>query len=152
MSARRGGVYVIRTRKPGAVWGLPIIGRHTGYVGLTSSFHHRRRQHLEGDSYHQVGAKCWADLQPRFYPLIPLPNIRFLLEVVESLLIAALCPVYNVRKQPPWNVRKIRPSTARRQRSSRDTFGVAYRATRTAAHLLLLAALVAAGVYVWHLR
>jgi hypothetical protein len=149
MKTRRGGVYVIRTRKPSAVLGLPLIGRHVGYVGLTNSFIRRKKQHLEGDRRYNVSAKDWADLAPRFYPLIPLPDWRWLLELVESLVIWALCPVYNVQKQAPWNLRKIQPSRARAQRVLRDSMGLTYRLGRSALRLLLLAGLVALALYVW---
>lgn len=115
----RGGCYIWRTRKPGAVFGLPIIGRHTAYVGETVSFYHRERQHLLGGGTYDVRGKDWADLAPRCYR-IPLPTWKWLMRSVETLLIWVLCPVYNIRKQPFYNIRKIKPSTARLHRLARE--------------------------------
>lgn len=147
MIMARGGIYVIRTRKPSAVLGLPLLGRHTGYVGLTNSFVRRKKQHLEGDTRYAVSAKDWADLAPRFYAVIPLPDWRWLLELVESIMIAVLCPVYNVAKQPPWNLRRITPKKAKAQRFARDQFGMTYRLVRSTLRVLLLAAVVAGVIW-----
>jgi hypothetical protein len=123
----RGGVYVVRCRKPGAPFGLPFIGRHFGYVGETSSFAHRERQHngkyLATDTFRTGPGKPWRDLNPRFYR-IPLP-FRWVRKLGETFLIWTLLPVYNVRKQPPYNFRKISLSAAQwqaRVRSS-EAFG-----------------------------
>lgn len=145
----RGGVYVITTRKPHALLGLWLLGRHIGYVGLTNSYARRKKQHLEGDRRYNVSAKDWADLAPRFRPLVPLPDWRWLLELVESIAIALLCPVYNVEKQPPWNLRKIQPSTAKRQRWTRDQFGFTARVAAFALRMLLWVLVAVAAWLVW---
>ncbi len=153
-SGARGGIYLIRTKKPsaplgmslkwmlagalllalaayivGSAWwwvalALPLFsGRHNGYVGLTSSYYHRQRQHLIGGGVYKAQRKDWADLDPKFYKILPLPNWRWLLHTMETLLIALLCPVYNVQKQPPWNLRKVSPRTAERQAWERAKYG-----------------------------
>jgi hypothetical protein len=118
----RGGVYVIRTRKHHAIFGLPLVGRHFGYVGETNSFRHRVPQHLVGGGRYRVKPKCWADLDPVAYT-IPLPDWYWLRSAVETLLIAVLCPVYNGQKQRAYNLRRALPSTARDQRYARDVWG-----------------------------
>lgn len=154
MSRSKGGIYLIRTKKPSAPLGmslkwmlagavllalagyivgtgwwwvsfaLPLFaGRHNGYVGLTSSYYHRKNQHLVGGGVYKAQRKDWADLDPRFYRILPLPNWRWLLHTMETLAIALLLPVYNVQKQPPWNLRKVSPRTAERQRWERARFG-----------------------------
>lgn len=106
----KGGVYVYRTRKPGARYNLPILSRHFGYVGQTSSFWHRHRQHSE--------TKPWADLDPRCYR-IGLPRWKWLRLTVEALLIWTLLPVYNVQRNRA-NPRRITPVEARRHRYLRN--------------------------------
>jgi len=129
MSRRKGGLYVWRVNKPHALLGWPIIGRHFGYAGMTNSFYHREKQHLEGSmTYGKVSAR-WSDLRPKVYR-IPLPNFilhgryrRKVTFALETLMIAVLCPVYNVKQQPPWNFRKIPPARAYAMRAARDSYG-----------------------------
>jgi hypothetical protein len=120
-SGSKGGVYVWRTRKPHAILGLPVIGRHVAYVGQTKSFAHRERQHLgrpiANDPYARTGA-AWCDLSPRCYR-IPLPTWRWLLLLVEALLITVLMPVYNV-KLNKHNPRRITAFRALQMRAQRD--------------------------------
>lgn len=133
-----GGAYAYRTRKPGARYNLPILSRHFAYVGQTSSFWHRHRQHSEG--------KPWADLDPACYR-IPLPDWKWLRLVVEQLLIWALWPVYNVQGNR-WNPRRITPIEARRQRMVRNRGR--HPLNLTAAHGIVwgvLAALVAYAMW-----
>jgi hypothetical protein len=115
------GVYVWRTRKPTAIWGLPIIGRHFGYVGETSSFGARERQHMgrprPGDRYPTKG-QPWSDLDPKCYR-IPLPG-RWMRKTAEALLIWALLPVYNI-KLNRINPRRIRKERSLAQRARRDS-------------------------------
>ncbi len=106
----RGGIYVYRCRKPGAFLGWPIIGRHTAYVGGTTSFYHRHGQHME--------QQPWSDLAPRCYR-IPLPTWKPLLHAAETLAILLLWPVYNHSKNL-WNPRRIDLKTAKAMRYSRD--------------------------------
>jgi len=114
----RGGVYIYRTRKPGARYNLPVLSRHFGYVGQTSSFWHRHRQHMGRTTNVVTVAKPWADLYPVCYR-ISLPNWKWLRLVVEALLIWALMPVYNVQLNRS-NPRRITPAEARRHRAVRD--------------------------------
>lgn len=116
------GCYAVRTRKPHAPLGLPIIGRHWAYVGITSSRYHRDRQHAFGDSrYAASGQAAWSDLSPRWYSLPCLfPGSRWAREAQEYLWTWLLCPAYPVPKQPPYNFRKISRNAAQNQRWARD--------------------------------
>ncbi len=110
-------MYAYRTRRPSG------LGRHWGYVGQTSSFWHRHRQHcgletLTAGDWPPRSGQPWADLDPRCYR-IPLPNWKWLRLTVETLLIAVLWPVYNVQKNR-WNPRRITPAHARAQRFDRN--------------------------------
>lgn len=147
----KGGVYVIRMRKPGAIIGLPLVGRHFGYVGLTGSFKIRKKQHFEGDCWYNLDPKVWNDLDPSFYPVIPLPDWKWLMEAVESIVIALTCPVYNVRKQPPWNMRKISPAQAGTQRRLRDKLGLSYLLMRFVVRAGLVAVVCTAGVIAYRM-
>ena len=146
MSKHKGGIYLIRCRKPGAFLGLPLLGRHTAYVGMTNSYYHRERQHFHGDTHWGSAPKPWADLKPKFYKIIPLPNVRFLMHIVEAVMIWLLCPVYNVQLQPPYNLRRCTSTKARSQRWARDQLGIGYKIMRTAVRgALLLAVLGVVG-------
>lgn len=128
--SKRSGCYLVRTDKPHALRGFPIIGRHFGYVGETRSFYLRERQHrgnVGSRDVYQHAAQPWSDLRPKFYR-IPLANWKWLMRSVETVLIGALCPVYNVAKQPPWNIRRISQGRAWTQRKLRDEQGTAYKA------------------------
>lgn len=151
----RGGLYVARTDKPHAFLGLPIIGRHTGYVGMSNSFKIREGQHRNGSVTYGTTPASWSDLRPKFYR-IPLPRFilhgkhrRKVTKALETLLIYALCPRYNVAQQPPWNVRKTSRASAARERARRDMLGVGYRITRWALRMLVWVVIigVAIGVY-----
>lgn len=149
MGKSKGGIYLIRTRKPHAVLGLPIIGRHNGYVGLTSSYYHRERQHLLGGGVYNARRKDWADLEPKFYRLLPLPNWRWLLELAEWVAIGLLLPVYNVKKQAPWNVRRISPRKAESQAWGRAKRGPLDYLWRAAVRWALYLSVVALATYVY---
>jgi hypothetical protein len=125
MTMKGSGVYIIRTRKPHAPLGLPLIGRHVGYVGQTNSFDHRIRQHLYGGGKYMAKPKPWADLSPKVR-YIHLPPWRWLMLAVELALIWTLCPVYNVQRQPVYNIRRIRSKAAARQRATRDRMPLAW--------------------------
>jgi hypothetical protein len=114
----KGGVYAYRTRKPGARFNIPILSRHWAYVGETTSFWHRDRQHLAGDLAWGTLPKPWCDLDPVCYR-ISLPGWKWLLRSVETLLILCLWPVYNHAKNQ-WNPRRIPLSTALAMRAARD--------------------------------
>lgn len=121
-----GGVYVFRTRKPGAILGLPFLGRHFAYVGETTSFHHRIMQHVAGGGRFNAEQKHWADLDPKVALRIPLPPWKWLLRTVETLVILLVWPVYNHRKNL-WNPRRVSLSMAAMQRRTRDRHDVAFR-------------------------
>ena len=151
MSARwrmPGAVYAYRTRKPGALWGLPLLGRHWGYVGQTRNLKARHREHMEGGGRYQCIPKEWADLEPRRYVLFRMEHCpQWLLDLVEVVAIRLLAPVYNVQHNR-GNLRRIRPSVARLQRAARD--GAGWSPHFTPAHLLALLALsamVVMGIY-----
>lgn len=125
MSGRRknwkqAGCYVWRTRKPSAPLGLPFIGRHTAYVGETSSRYHRDRQHVFGGGRYGHVAKMWADLEPKVYPLPCLfPSWKWSRKAQEKVWILLLWPVYNDQWNR-WNPRRITLGQAERQRWARD--------------------------------
>ena len=138
----KGGVYIYRVRKPSAILGWPIIGRHFGYVGETVSFWHRDRQHKE--------SQPWSDLNPKCYR-IPLPGWKPLLLTVETLVILLVWPVYNHKKNL-WNPRRIPLSAARRQREARDSGGfrlVLLRVFRMLRACVTLCAIVLIGKFLW---
>lgn len=140
----RGGVYVWRTRKPGAIWGLPIIGRHFAYVGETTSFSHREAQHRENQP--------WSDLEPVCVLRIPLPAWKPLLRAVETLLIVLLWPVYNHSKNL-WNPRRIDLRTARLMRQARDRGEMwVYRVWLALRGIVSLAVLLGSLALFGHLR
>jgi hypothetical protein len=137
-----GGVYVYRTRKPWARFRIPLVSYHFAYVGESSSFWHRNRQHIMGmSSFGSCAPKDWADLEPRVAFKIRLPNWRWLRRSVETIAILAVWPVYNVQKNR-WNPRRIKPTTARKQRRMRNA-GLRLAVVRPAHIVLILAGFVA---------
>lgn len=156
MSAR-GGLYMWRTDKPHSFLGLPIIGRHFAYGGMTNSYSAREGQHLRGSVTYGSAPASWSDLRPKCYRLLPLPALithgkhrRKIMKALETLMIYALCPAYNDKQQPPWNLRKISRAKAARERARRDDLGMAYRAMRWTVRMLINGAIIAMGVYVYH--
>lgn len=143
MSGGRGGVYAYRCLKPGARLRIPLLSWHWCYVGETTSFYHRDQQHRFGLGYRKYASapQSWADLSPYVALRIPLPRWKWLLRSVETLLICALWPVYNVSKNR-WNPRRIKPAEARRQRRLRDA-GRNPRRLRSSVFLILVLAAVA---------
>lgn len=123
-----GGVYVYRCRKPGAIFGWPLIGRHFAYVGETTSFRHRHLQHTVGGGRYGHQAQPWADLDPVCVLRIPLPPWKWLLHAVETLFILILWPVYNHKKNL-WNPRRIPMGVARAMHAARTQrrFGTVHR-------------------------
>lgn len=115
------GVYVFRTRRPGLLGRIPLLGRHWAYVGQSKHVHSRKRTHLEGSFRYNTFPKDWSDLKPSWY-WIPLPPFKWILLTVETLLICLLWPVYNHQKNL-WNPRRIPLKTAKRQRAQRDVIG-----------------------------
>lgn len=101
---------------------LLATGRHFAYVGETTSFYHRHRQHTgNGGTTDRfiTDAAPWSDLDPVCVARLPLPRWKWLLRSVETLMILALAPVYNDRKNH-HNPRRIARPTALRQRLTRD--------------------------------
>lgn len=156
----KGGVYLIRTRHPDRPAWLLLFARHHGYVGESNDYRRRKREHLIGHvgrDRHGRGyvatAKSWADLDPVFIRLIPLPDWKWLRLAVEALCIWVLCPVYNVQRQPPWNLRKRTISNAERARAIRDTTNPfvkwAHRVLVWISRTFILAALVAVAYLIW---
>jgi hypothetical protein len=109
-------VYGYRTRKPGAILGLPIIGRHWGYVGQTRRPAVRHLEHMTGRGRYNKGPANWADLDPERYVLFSLNHFpQWMLNGVELFFIFILLPVYN-HKGNLGNPRRIRLVVARRHR------------------------------------
>jgi hypothetical protein len=145
----RGGVYVYRCRKPGALLRIPFISTHFGYVGETTSFTHRHAQHAVGGGRYNAVRKDWSDLITSCYR-IPLPPWKWLLRGVETLAMGVTWPVYNVAKNK-WNPRRIKPWRAASQRLARDA---GHRVTLAALsfgtrHLIPLLTLGALALYIW---
>lgn len=116
-----GGVYAYRARKPWARFRIPLVSYHFAYVGESSSFFHRHRQHMLGESsFGPCAPKDWADLDAYVAFRIPLPNWRWLRRSVETVVILAVWPVYNVQKNR-WNPRRIKPLVARKHRRMRKS-------------------------------
>jgi hypothetical protein len=126
----RGGLYVWRTRKPWAIFGLPLIGRHFAYAGMTNSYSAREGQHLNGSVTYDKPAASWSDLKPKCYRIFPLPDWmtrgkwgRKLVKALETVLIALTLPIYNERQQAPWNFRKVSRKEAALARERRNEYG-----------------------------
>jgi hypothetical protein len=120
-----GGIYLIRTRKHHVPFGLPIIGRHNGYVGKSKVYSLRWKQHLKGGGTYRSVAKEWADLDPMPIRLIPLPRLftdtlPWVMTALEALCIWVLLPVYN-DKLNRHNPRRVPLAKQRVQRALRDT-------------------------------
>lgn len=121
----RGGVYVYRARKPAARLRIPLLSYHFVYVGETTSFFHRHRQHMLGGGQYGSVAQPWSDLEPRVVLRIPLPPWKWLLHLVETLVILCTWPVYNHAKNR-WNPRRIPLRVAAAQRRMRDRYGYSF--------------------------
>ena len=136
------GIYVFRTRRPGLFGRVPILGRHTGYVGMSKHVRMRKRVHLHGSMKYNALPKPWSDLKPSWYFLpLPLAPVWVLLWV-ETLVIALLWPVYNVQKNR-WNPRRIPITAATRQRGSRDVCGWSFNFRWAHALLWVMATVIA---------
>lgn len=143
MSARwrmPGAVYGYRGRKPNALIGLPIIGRHWIYVGQSRNLRARHGEHMRGGGRYGRPPASWSDLAPKRYILFRLPHCpQWLLDLMEFLFIRLLFPVYN-HKMNLGNPRRIPLKRAARMRTRRDvtrwSFYLGWH------HLLLAAALV----------
>lgn len=148
------GIYLFRTRKPHAPFGLPIIGRHNGYVGQSNDYARRYEQHIRGGGRYNVRAKHWSDLRPRFHRILPLPRWMFDLtpwavNVIEALCIFVLLPVYNV-KLNKHNLRRISLQRQRAHRFMRDsTPPGALRFVNSALTLLKWIAIIATSVLIY---
>lgn len=153
----QGGIYLWRTRKPHAILGLPIIGRHNGYVGMTSCYSARGGQHLNGSVTYGSVPASWSDLAPKCYKILPLPAFlthgtwrrALVMKRLETLVIGLLLPVYNDRQQAPWNLRKVSRASAKRARANRDDYGMTYRATAFAGRMAVNITLITLLAYGW---
>jgi hypothetical protein len=138
----RSGVYVFRCRRPGLLGRIPLLGRHTAYVG-EGWVDLRRKEHLAGGGRYRRPAKPWSDLRPSIH-VIRLPYWKWLLRSVETLLILLLWPVYNVSKNR-WNPRRIPPGVAEFQRRMRDRIGWSF--NFRLAHAMLW---IVGGILLWN--
>jgi hypothetical protein len=123
---RRGGVYLVRTRKHRLGWRprwWPFQGRReNGYVGETVSHHLRQKDH-RGTGRNGQKAQPWSDLDPIWHCL-NLPwwlCWKWILRPLETLAILFFAPRYNDAKNH-WNPRRIPLSLAKRQRWARDEY------------------------------
>lgn len=124
---------------------IPLLGRHTAYVG-EGWVDLRKREHLLGGGRYRTGPKPWCDLHPSHY-VIRLPYWKWLLRSVETLLILLLWPVYNVSKNR-WNPRRIPPEVAKAQRMMRNSYGWSF--NLRPAHVMLW---TIGGILLWsHLQ
>lgn len=162
-SKYKGGLYIWRVRKPHALIGLPFIGRHIGYAGMTNSYRRREREHLEGSITYGTLPAAWSDLNPKCYRVLPLPpcllrarnTIRreWIVKRLETALIWLTIPVYNETQQAPYNMRRIRPRQARAERKRRDEYGRLYRVARWGLAIFVRVAILALGIYAyWQVR
>ena len=129
---RRPGVYAWRTDRH-----TDPTAREWGYVGESVNIALRDRCHLGTCRHVTCLAKSWTDLRPRRYTVIALPwwlGWKWVLRPLETLVILALAPRYNVAKNC-WNPRRISPNQAIAQRHDRDTWPTTYRARVAAARL-----------------
>lgn len=158
MSKHKGGLYVWRCDKPHAVIGLPMIGRHFGYGGMTNSYYWRGKQQLEGSVKYGTVPYSWSDLRPKRYKVLPLPGWllhsrnkwgRRFVRLLETVMIGLLCPVYNDTQQAPWNLRKISKAKARAQRAARDRMGKAAIVGRAFVRWAFWAAAIALVIMIW---
>jgi hypothetical protein len=118
-----GAIYAYRTRKSHAVLGLPIIGRHWGYVGQTRNERARHEEHLQGGGRYGKPAAPWSDLRPRRYVLFRAKRCpQWVLNLLELMFILILMPVYN-EKLNKANPRRISRPRAARQRLIRGRLG-----------------------------
>jgi hypothetical protein len=134
-------IYVFRARKPHALLGLPIIGRHFAYVGRTNNLRRRYEQHMIGGGEYRSVAKDWADLEPRFYVICPMKSrMEITTHFLEWFWIKVLMPVYNIQMNRT-NPRRIKPWVAKRQRINRNRYG---RTTSVMLTLIKVAVLIPA--------
>jgi hypothetical protein len=124
MRRLQGGIYLFRTNKPQAILGVPIIGRHNGYVGQSNAYRLRWSQHTAGGGKFKSTAKPWSDLDPEPWRILPLPAWTFLrapwlVDALEALCIFLLAPVYN-DKLNKWNLRRISLKKQASQRRFRE--------------------------------
>lgn len=156
MTKRKGGLYAWRTDKPHAVIGLPFIGRHWSYCGMTNSYYFRGKQHLEGSTKYGAPAANWSDLRPKCYRILPLPDFilhgkyrRRVTFALETVMIWVLCPVYNDTQQAPYNLRKVSRARAARERARRDELGRAYRMAKAFLRALVQLSLAVIAVVIY---
>ena len=143
-------IYAYRTRKPGAVFGLPIIGRHWAYVGRTNDLQRRHLEHILGGGPYGAVPKLWADLEPKRYVICRRRRRReWRTHLLEWLFILLLLPVYNVsmnRRNPRriGRAEQVRQRLARNQGAARGVVVGARR--RLPVYLVVVALVVLAAV------
>lgn len=143
-----GEIYAYRTKKPGAPFGLPMIGRHWAYVGQTRNPEARHGEHMRGGGRYGRAAQPWSDLAPRRYVLWRSDRCpQWLLNLMERLFIALFQPVYNVQHNRA-NFRRIIPRRALRHRLARDMAGWSW--SIMPQHVLSVAGLLLAAVVVMY--
>jgi hypothetical protein len=131
-----GEVYAYRTRKPGAIMGLPFLGRHWAYVGQTRNPKMRHREHLYGGGRYGRMPASWSDLKPKKYVLFRLRYCpQWMLSGVELFFILVLWPAYN-HVGNKANPRRISIKRARRARIRRDVAGVLWMPVLTWMHFI----------------
>jgi hypothetical protein len=145
-------IYVYRTRKPWAPFGLRWLSRHFGYGGRTTDPQARHHEHTVGGKGGRFGNRPpqpWSDLEPTRYVVFKLKTrTRLTTHLLEVLVIRVLFCVYN-DKLNKLNPRKISLRRARVQRVLRDKFGRSAMAGELFGRYLLVSALVALATIVW---
>jgi hypothetical protein len=144
-------IYVYRTRKPWAPFGLRWLSRHFGYGGRTVDPQRRDREHIVGGPgrFGNKPPQPWSDLEPKRYVVFKLKTrTRLTTHLLEVLVIRVLFCVYN-DKLNKLNPRKISLRRARVQRVLRDKFGRSAMAGELFGRYLILSALVALAIYLW---
>lgn len=142
-------IYAYRCRKPHAVWGLPFIGRHWGYVGRTTNGVRRDAQHRYGYVWdgERKEAQPWADLIVKRYVVCGRKRrYRWSTHFLEWFWIWLLMPVYNVSMNRA-NPRRVKPWDAQRQRAARDEYGTVARVVPAVGQWVLVG--VVGGAVVW---
>jgi hypothetical protein len=148
---REGGVYLWRTRAH-----ANPFRRENGYVGESTSFRRRERDHRGKTAYQREDGtvkasteKPWMDLDAVCHKVIQLPwwlCWKPILWSLETLVMWLTWPRYNDQKNH-WNPRRVTLSAQRAQRAARDAQTSAYRA-HVAVMVFARRALQVAGVLV----
>jgi len=144
-------IYVYRTRKPWAPFGIRWLSRHFGYGGRTVDPKRRDREHLVGGPgrFGNKPPQPWSDLEPERFVVFKLKSrTRLVTHLLEVLVIRGLMCVYN-DKLNKLNPRRISLRRARVQRVLRDKYGRAAMAGELVGRWLLVLAGYLLASYVW---